>query len=255
MRGMDQHATEHDEVLAALTALGNPRLGQAQQLDRESALPHLGISVPVLRARVRQGFSFSARPWSDQLAVWDTLWRTSPCADVLFAALHAMDARVRCPPLPPELWAVLRHWSLRVDNWCHSDALSTVYSRLLAADFDAVYPDLQAWNQSDALWLRRLSLTSLVHYTGKNAVFLPIEHMLPLVARCVNDRRRPVELAVGWVLRELARDHPTDVTAFVERHAADLGAAALARALERHPAIDRQRLQALRKRCQGPRGQ
>jgi 3-methyladenine DNA glycosylase AlkD len=243
---MNEHAKEHSEVMAALVALGDARLGRAQQADRGSALPHLGIAVPVLRARVHRGFGFSSRPWPEPLLVWDALWRTSPCADVLFAALYALTPRVRKPPVSPDLWPVLRHWSARIDNWCHSDALSALYSRLLEAHFDTVYPQLLDWNRADALWLRRLSLTSLVHYTGKNAVFLAPDRMLPLLHNCAGDARRPVQLALGWVLRELARDHRVEATAFVEQLAGTLSAAAFARALERHPAAERARLRAWR---------
>ena len=56
---MTEHAQHHDEVLAALAAIGNPRRGEAIRLDRGSELQYLGIGFPALRARVKQGFSFS----------------------------------------------------------------------------------------------------------------------------------------------------------------------------------------------------
>ena len=48
----------HDEVVAALRELGDPRLGAAVAKDRGSDLEHLGIRFPALRKRVKQGFSF-----------------------------------------------------------------------------------------------------------------------------------------------------------------------------------------------------
>ena len=48
----------HQEVLAALRKIGDPRYGAAVARDRGSSLDHLGISFPALRARVKQGFSF-----------------------------------------------------------------------------------------------------------------------------------------------------------------------------------------------------
>lgn len=236
----------HDEVIAALQAIGDPRLGEAIQRDRGSALQHLGIRFPALRARVKQGFSFSSLPAAEQLAIWDGLWRSSPYADVLFAAIEAYAPIVR-KRAPPELWPVIRHWSARVDNWCHSDALAGLYSRMLEADFAAVYSQLVQWNGSPDLWLRRLSLTSLIHYSGKNAVFLPPAQMLPLAANCVADHRKYVELAVGWVLRELGHVQPDAVDAFLEQHGAAMSPAAWARAIERRPAPERARWAAMRK--------
>ena len=239
------HAHHHDEVVAALVAIGNPQRGEAIRLDRGSDLQYLGIGFPALRARVKQGFSFSSLPEAEVLAIWDALWRTSPYGDVLFAALETLAPIVR-KRVPPALWPTIRHWSDRVDNWCHSDALSGIYSRVLEAHFEAVYPQLQAWNASPSEWLRRISLTSLIHYSGKNAVFLPPQQMLPLVENCIADRRKYVELAVGWVLRELGHVHPNDVTAFLERHAASMSTRAYARAVERRAPAERARLLAMR---------
>ena len=243
---MNIHAQHHDEVVAALVAIGNPRRGEAIRLDRGSELQYLGTGFPALRARVKQGFSFSNLPDAEALAIWDALWRSSPYGDVLFAALEALAPIVR-KRVPPALWSTVRHWSDRVDNWCHSDALSGIYSRVVEAQFEAVYPQLQAWNASPSEWLRRISLTSLIHYSGKNAVFLAPEQMLPLVENCVADQRKYVELAVGWVLRELGHVHPDEVTAFLERRAASMGSRAFARAIEGRSAQERARLTARRK--------
>jgi 3-methyladenine DNA glycosylase AlkD len=236
----------HDEVLGALQAIGNPRLGAAIQRDRGSRLTHLGIGFPALRARVKQGFSFTALPEARVLRIWDALWRRSPYGDVLFAALVYVDAIVR-KRIAPEVWPLVRGWSRRVDNWCHSDMLAGIYSRILEADFDQVYPQLQTWNVSRSEWLRRLSLTSLIHYTGKNAVFLPAQRMLPLVANCVDDHRPSVALAVGWILREAGRTYPDATDTFLERHAVAMSSSAFMRALERRAPKERARLMAKKK--------
>lgn len=245
-RAMIPHAAQHDEVVRALKAMGNPALGEAIRRDRGSGLQHLGIRFPALRARVKQGFSFSGLPPAQVLATWDALWRQSPYGDVLFAALEFYAPIVR-KQVAPALWPVLRHWHERVDNWCHSDALSAHYSRLLEADFEAVYPQLQAWNAAPGLWQRRLSLTSLIHYSGRHAVFLTPQAMLPLLAHCVADHRPYVALALGWVLRELGQVHPEAVDGFLEQHAAALDARAFARTLERRTPPQRAHWVATRK--------
>jgi 3-methyladenine DNA glycosylase AlkD len=229
---MGRFAAHHDEVADALMEIGNLERGAAVQRDRRSGLQHLGIAVPALRARVREGFSFTTLPESELLEVWDELWRTSPYADVLFAALEHYLPVVR-KQVPPGLWPVVRNWSGRVDNWCHSDLLSSLYSRILEARFDEVYPQLVVWNQSDSEWLRRMSMTSLIHYTGKHAVFLAPDQILPLVANCVDDHRKYVELAVGWVLREVDRVHTAEVTGFLSLYAGRMSSRALRRAAAR----------------------
>ncbi len=236
----------HAEVAQALTAIGNPELGEAIRKDRGSELQHLGIRFPALRKRVKQGFSFYELPDDDVLEVWDALWRSSPYGDVLFAALEYYAPLVR-KRVSPDLWPVIRHWSGRVDNWCHSDGLSGLYSRALEAYPDDVYPQLLAWNAAEGEWQRRISLVSLIHYSGKNAVFLPPGKVLPLVSTCLGDARHYVQTAVGWVLREMGQVYPDEVGHYLETHASAISASAFSRAIERRGPDERARLRKLRK--------
>jgi 3-methyladenine DNA glycosylase AlkD len=225
-RLVDEH---HDEVVDALRKIGDPRLGAAVAKDRGSSMKHLGIRFPALRRRVKQGFSFYELPADMVLAIWDRLWRTSPFGDVLFAALEYYHPLVR-KRVSPELWPVVRTWPERVDNWCHSDGLSSLYSWILASEPNTVYPQLEAWNRMDDQWLRRISLVSLIHYSGKKAVFVPLDRALPLITTCLQDERVYVQKAVGWVLREMGRAYPGEVSAYIDEHIAAISAVALRRA-------------------------
>jgi 3-methyladenine DNA glycosylase AlkD len=226
--------------------IGNPRYGKAVAADRRSKMQYVGVGVPETRALVKRGFAFYELPESDVLAVWDALWRGSPFGEVLFCALDYYDARAR-KRVSPVLWPVVQGWVDRVDNWAHCDGLAGLYSRILEAQFDDVYPRLQEWNQSDEEWRRRISLVSLIHYTGKNAVFLLPEQMLPLVTNCLGDPRYYVQKAVGWVLREMWRSYPAEIRAYVEANLAALSAPAFSRAIERLSKEEASELRALRK--------
>ena len=236
----------HREVVEALTAIGNPTFGKAVQQDRGSQLKHLGIKFPALRRRVRQGFSFYDLPEEQVLEIWDALWHTSPYGDVLFAALEFYTPIVK-KKVNPDLWQVVRQWSERVDNWCHSDGLSAIYSRILESDPAEVYPQLIAWNQAEGEWLRRMSLVSLIHYSGKHAVFLPPKKVLPLVSNCLDDQRYYVQTAVGWVLREMGNVYNNEITKYLEAHAQRLSTPAFLRAIERQSSKERTRLREIRK--------
>lgn len=235
----------HLEIVQALKAIGNPALGKTIQQDRGSQLKHLGIRFPDLRRRIKKGFSFYHLPEDDVLQVWDTLWHTSPYGDVLFAALEYYSPIVR-KQVNPTLWPVMRRWSERVDNWCHSDGLSAIYSRILESYPTEVYPQLVSWNHSDSEWLRRISLVSLIHYSGKNAVFLPPKKVLPLVSNCLDDQRYYIQTAVGWVLREMGNVYLSEITTYLEINAAKMGTPAFSRALEKRSSKERTRLQKMR---------
>jgi 3-methyladenine DNA glycosylase AlkD len=238
-------AAYHAEVVEALVEIGDPQFGLAVQDDRGSQLQHLGVSFPDLRRRVKQGFSFYTLHDGVVLATWDALWNSSPYGDVLFAALEYYLPRAR-KRRDDSLWPVVRGWAARVDNWCHCDLLSNLYSHLLAGSHDEVLPQLRAWNQSDKLWLRRISLVSLIHYSGKNAVFLPPDVVLPLVSNCLDDHRHYVETAVGWVLREMSRVYPDEIGAYLESHAAVMSSRAFSRAIERKEPGERTRFREVR---------
>jgi 3-methyladenine DNA glycosylase AlkD len=240
------HGDYHDEVAHALIAIGDPELGEAVRKDRGSQLVHLGIRFPELRRRVERGFSFYDLPEERVLEIWDALWWRSPYGDVLFAALEYYAPIVR-KRVPPGLWPVIRRWSDRVDNWCHSDLLSGIYSRVLERYPAEVHPQIQAWNAAEGEWLRRISIVSLVHYSGKNAVFLPPDKVLPLVTNCLGDHRHYVQTAVGWVLREMGRAYPDELSEYLSTHASAMSAPAFSRAIERRSPDERARLREVRK--------
>ena len=219
----------HDEIVTALRRIGDVTRGRAIARDRGSSMKHLGIGFPALRGRVKAGFSFYDLQASKVLSIWDRLWRTSPYGDVLFAALEYYAPRVR-KEVSPALWPVVRKWPARVDNWCHADGLASLYSWILASDPGGVYPQLVRWNRADDEWLRRISLVSLIHYSGKNAVFVAPGRVLPLVTPCLRDESEYVQKAVGWVLREMGHVYPRAVGAYIKEHRASISPAALRRA-------------------------
>ena len=234
----------HDEVVAAFRELGNARYGAAVAADRRSNLEYIGLSVPQWRGRTNQGFSFYALPPDEVLRTWDEMWRTSPYGEVLFAAL----AYYRKAPKrwPSGFWDVVREWVGRIDNWSHADELAGLYSEVLEADRERVYPQLGVWNRSKGEWERRVSIVSLIHYSGKNAVFMPLGAVLPLVTNLLDDHRYYVQTAIGWVLREMGRKYPDEVRDFLVEHGRVMTAEAFTRAIERRSAEEKAELRALR---------
>jgi 3-methyladenine DNA glycosylase AlkD len=90
-------------------------------------------------------------------------------------------------------------------------------------------------------------LVSLIHYSGRNAVFLPPNKVLPLVSNCIDDQRHHVQTAVGWVLREMGRVYTNEITKFLETHSNRMGTQAFSRAIERLSPGERTRLRTMRK--------
>ena len=138
-------------------------------------------------------------------------------------------------------------WIHRVENWAHADGLAGLYSRVLEHDRESVYGQLQRWNTDESQWLRRVSLVSLIHYTGKNAVFLPLNQVLPLIDNCLADERERVQKALGWVLREMGHVYTDEIRQYIVQNMAELSTVAFSRAIERRAPSAKAKLRQLRK--------
>jgi len=59
----------------------------------------------------------------------------------------------------------------KIDNWAHSDFLSSIIGRNMMYDETAIYNDLKILNKSPNLWERRTSLVPLVYHL-KTKIYL-----------------------------------------------------------------------------------
>ncbi|MGH2497213.1 MAG: DNA alkylation repair protein [Ktedonobacteraceae bacterium] len=225
------------EIYAKLQPLGDPARSAFVKNYMKSQLEFLAIKVPVMRQVAREGFSFYSQSLEEILAIWNAIWFSSSCFEVMCMPLFYYDRQGR--KISPTIWPTLSTWSEHVENWAHSDSLALIYSYLLAQNFDEVYKVLQEWNNAENQWLRRLSMVSLIHYSGKKAVFLPLDKVLPMLENCLDDERPYVQKAIGWVLREANYVYHAEVSAFIERHLADLRGIAFSAATERFSEAER----------------
>jgi 3-methyladenine DNA glycosylase AlkD len=215
---MNRFSIYEDEVLVKLQPLGDHARSEQAQNDKKSQLQFLAIRVPQLRKITQTGFSFSDESEETILAIWNYIWHTSPYFEVMSVA--SMYYELQKSQIPFFTWSTLVHWQQRVENWAHCDGLASIYSYQLAQCPLLVYPQLQIWNRSANQWQRRLSLVSLIHYTGKNAVFMTPDDVFPLIYACLDDQRPYVQKAVGWVLREMSKKYSNAVKQFVMTNSA-----------------------------------
>ncbi len=222
----------HNEVLAALSSEGDARLGRHIAKDRRSDLDYAGIRTPARRKIVSRGFSFYELNASSILRIWHDLWMHTNNGDVMFCAVDYYRDRVR-RRIEPENWQMFREWVKCVENWAHSDGLCTIYSRYVEAGIDEVWNDINQWNRSKSMWYRRISIVSLIHYSGKNALFLPFDSTKPFIRRCIEDEEEYMQKAVGWVLREFRNRYQSEVDEFLNENIRLIPPRTLTRALER----------------------
>lgn len=233
------------ELYARLQPLGDPSGAAFMKNYMKSQLDFLAIKVPVLRQVAREGFSFYSQSSEEILAIWNAIWFNSPCFEVMSMPLYYYERQGK--NISPAIWPTLSTWSGRVENWAHSDDLASIYSGLLAKNFEEVYSVLQQWNNAENQWLRRLSMVSLIRPLREKVVFLPLDKALPMLENCLDDERPYVQKAIGWVLREANYVYHAEISAFIEQHVADLRGIAFGAATERFSKAERSALLEKRK--------
>lgn len=206
----------------------------------------IGLSVPVQHALFKQGFSISHMVVDEQLVVWDKLWQTSGHYEVMNFAQMFVSRRLEVFE-PAVIWETVKHWVKQVDNWAHSDGLSSIYVRLLEKEPGQVYAQYQTWNRSQSPWERRQSVVGLLYYSSARKGWLPFDQLLALVQPLIRDENYFVQKGVGWTLREMGNLYPAETLALLKAQAAAIPPAAFSAAIEKLDVWVKAELKQLRK--------
>jgi 3-methyladenine DNA glycosylase AlkD len=205
------------EVTRELRKLAEPSRSVEARADKASRLKFMAIRVPMMRRRVKQGFSFYPNAPGEILKTWDHIWRSSAYYEVMSCPLFFYQLQGR--GIAPWTFSVISGWSDRLENWGHCDLLSSVLANLCHNEPGIVYPFLLRLSQQQNEWKRRASAVSLIHYTGPRSTYLPVVKAFAVLSKLVTDDNRYVAKAVAWVLREYARGHSDELKDFVQSQA------------------------------------
>ncbi len=203
------------EVTRRVRSHANEDLARASKADKDSKLQFLGVTVPTIRREAKLGFSFQTGNLRHDLRHWNEVWSLSHVFEVMCVSLAALDLRRKSLSLSD--WAALESWVSRVENWAHADWLASLISHVAANHPSDILPSLRQWSGSECTWRARVGLVAHIHYTGKNAVYLPLRTVLNAVEASVANRTLPVHRARCWVLREMHKMYPSEVAMYVQR--------------------------------------
>ncbi|MEN2712565.1 DNA alkylation repair protein [Sphingomonas sp. NPDC092331] len=216
------------DCLARLTRLleaeGEPRRAAAAQRDKGSRYHFLAIRVPVLRRIALSDFDLSHHTPDARLRIFDYIWTHSEEYEVLSVPL--LYYRNKGLAIRPEDFEVIRGWVGRVDDWGHCDDLSAIYSYCNHNWPERVMPFLRRLNGEDDIWSIRTSIVALVHYSGKNAVYLRPDQVFPFLDPHLGNRNNFIANAVGWVLREMHNIYPREIEDYIRENAANISSVA-----------------------------
>lgn len=206
----------------------------------------LGCSVPNIRLVAKQTIAELEANYShaELRALMTALWNNSSNFEVMHVPLYYFSDCVE--HYSKSDWRVLKTWASKIDNWAHSDWLSSIYAAMLER-IPEVYDVLLKWNNSINPWKRRLSLTSLYYYSNAREKYLSAKKVLPMVKNVLDDPDMYVQKAVGWTLRECGNIHPKETKSFINQHAGELSATAFSSATEKWSAEEKEDLKRIRK--------
>lgn len=205
-----------EEVTQALRVLGEPERAASAAKDKNSELEFLAVRVPKKRQCFKDGFSFYQKDDTEILDILDYIWKESPYFEVMSLPLEYY--KLHPDKLSLNALKVMKTWVFRVDNWGHCDGLGGIFALLNEKYKDKTFPFLKRLNQSASIWSIRLSIVSLVHYVGKNSFYLSADEVIPMLEKHCANKNKYIANAVGWVLREMGRNHMDHVQEFISKH-------------------------------------
>ena len=212
-----------------------------------SELNFLGYTVPEQRIFALKGYSFSELPHKKQIQIWDYIWKNSGISEAMSQALLFCEKFSRSEELV-ELWPTLKHWSSRIENWAHSDSLSSFYSQILELAPNKILPTLKRWNKDKHPWKRRLSIVSLLYYSRERKKYLPYKTLEAMVKPLLNDSHVYVQKGVGWTLREMGNIYPKETARFIKENCLKLSSIAFTTATEKWRSSEKHPLKRARKK-------
>lgn len=205
-------------VRAALAARADPTRAEAQQRYMRSALPYLGLTLPVLRSTLRPILADPAYRLADR-PEWEAtiraLWDEATHREHWYAAL-ALARHRHCRPFRGvEAMALYRHLIETGAWWDVVDETATHLVReVREADPAGEGRRMRAWAREPGLWVRRAAIICQVGSGERTDPDL----LADAIAPSIQDTDFFARKAIGWALRDYARTDPTWVLTFVAEH-------------------------------------
>src|SRR5262249_44396709 len=140
-------------------------------------------------------------PLEKQWDLWIQAWKTSNLYEVKNIGLTWLGSN-KLKKLRRKKAKDLFSLASHIDNWAHSDDLSSLLAELLEENpkYFSIY---KKWNSSKNPWLRRQSIVGIYCYARLRKKHFPADKALAMIKNLLNDPHFYVQRGVGWALREV----------------------------------------------------
>jgi len=214
---------------ARLAELGEPERAVGEKAYLKSELTFVGVRVPDVRREVkavlRAGFTHD-----ELFALADELW-SQPVHEHRLAAIEMLHQSPRL------LGAADLPWIEAHLRECHTWALvdplaGWVVGEIVVREPEAALPVLDRWVGDPDFWIRRSAMLALAKSLARDRelprCFAYADQLLP-------EREFFIRKVIGWVLRDLARTHPAEVSAWLRANMAGMNLVTLREPSRRLP--------------------
>jgi 3-methyladenine DNA glycosylase AlkD len=204
-------------------------------------------NIPLHRLESKHRYTFSALPFTQQLAIWDEVWRHNDHYRMRLHAYFFLERNSKSAALLQEMWPTIVHWQDEVNDWSLCDSLAKIYTKILVVLPEEVYKQLKAWNSDQILWKRRQSVVSLLYFSRTKKQHPSFEQVEALVHPLLTDGEYYVQKGLGWALRECHTVYPQQTLPWLKQNIRRVSAIAFTIAIEKMDAASIIELKEIRK--------
>jgi 3-methyladenine DNA glycosylase AlkD len=196
---------------ARLRAIGTLGRAIGEKAYLKSDLDFVGATVGQIRAEVKAALAGMPSLDHDGLVdLVEALW-AEPIFERRMAATVLLDARSGM--LVVDDLALLERLLRGSHTWALVDSLAgDVVGSLLAADEQGTSRVLDRWAKDDGFWIRRSALLAWLKPLRHGA---PSDRFLGYADAMLEEKEFFIRKAIGWVLREVGKRRPSEVTAWL----------------------------------------
>ncbi len=215
-----------DALLPALSAVALPEKAAWMQAYMKSAMPYLGVPMPVVRKTVSaliRTFPFDSVAQLRSTA--QLLWRTASVREQRYSASMLTEAE-----LARGEWSLLPLYEEMISTgawWDHVDALAHRSLELLQAHRADMEEVIRRWSTDPDFWFRRSAIISQLG--AKNATDTGL--LATVITANKADQEFFIRKGIGWALRDYAKTNPGWVLDFTTAYAGELSPLSLREAL------------------------
>lgn len=193
-----------DRMRADLRRGGDTRVAQGvQRYFREKVQAH-GWKTPALR-RYARGMRKEILAAGGEALVFGVAERLFPSRVLEESAAGSYLLEPAAKKMTPADFRRLERWLPHLHNWAMCDELSLgVLAHIVAAHPAETVPRVLRWADTQDRWQRRVACVALIRLARRGEQTAAI---FRLCDKLLDDHDDMVEKAVGWLLRELSRDH------------------------------------------------